>query len=138
MKSLGSIVSSAARNVQDAMPVHPEIVDDKAVNEPGERTLLDKWKFVMAVAGDDELAKLGRAPLAATIIILDSYDRRTGLYTCAFGQIAERARINRSTAIRAVEALVPRWFLRLSGGRTKRKAKRPNRYIPQWSRAGLA
>ena len=98
MRKLDSVAASIVRTTQD--------------QDADSRTLLDRWKFILALAQD---ATLGRGALAAAIVILESRDKRTDVYACTYGQIKDRTGIDRSTAIRAVNALVARgWFLRLS------------------------
>ena len=115
------------------MNTNLSIVDSAA----GNRTLLDRVLFQMAMAADRDLAAKGRGPLAAAMVILESRDHRTDVYACSNKQIAKQGAMDKSTAKRAVQALIDQgWFVKISGGRTKGGVKVPNLYIPQWPRAG--
>ena len=117
MKSLGDAASNVARDAQD-----------RVESEPGYDSLLDKWKFMLALARDKP--PISGGAFKAAFFILDSYDRRRNVYECTYSQIAKGAGIDRSTAIRAVKALNARgWFQYIPGERNGRKV---TRFYPQW------
>jgi hypothetical protein len=129
MKRVGPVANEIVRGVQD----HPAS-GGGSDGDSDRRTLLDRWLFALAVAGDGEIDRSG---LAAAIVILESRDKRTDVYVCGYGKIAKHGAMHRSTAIHAVNKLVERgWFQKLSGGLGKAGELLPNRYLPQWSRLG--
>ncbi len=133
VKSLGNVASNFTRAMQDAMVERPAPDQTRAEDVGGDRTLLDKWLFMLSLALDP---KMSGGAYKVALVILDSYDRRRRVYECSYGAIARRTALSKRAVQNAVDALLAQgWFLRLSGGRTKGGALAPNRYLPQWSHA---
>ena len=80
---------------------------------PKGATPLAKWRLLAAIHADPELSQ--PAKLAA-FVLLSCHNNTTGKCFPSYTTIAERAAIQRRTAIKAVNQLVERgWFRRISG-----------------------
>ncbi len=131
---LGHAASNVARAAQDAMAETPTRAKGDGKEPLDDRRLLRKWKFLRALARDPKMSKTRAVNVA--LVILDSYDRRRGVFECGYGKIAEGAGMTTWGAQFLVDKLITEgWFLKLSGGLKKDGSPAPNQYFPQWSRA---
>jgi hypothetical protein len=96
------------------------------------RTLLEQWRFVLAMAADN---RLSRGDLAVGIYLVDHLNKKKGVAWPSYRRLAECAGLSRSSAVECVKRLITfGHFAKVAGGGRGYS----NRYIPNMERVRSA